>query len=233
VGATRHDVAIVVPVLDEATVLAELLPHALAQCDEIIVSDGGSSDDSAAVASRLGARVVVGPPGRGEQLNRGAAATDRPILLFLHADTRLPPEGVERVAAAIAGGAVGGAFCIAFDRDAPIYRFGARMVNRRTRRFHVPLGDQALFATRAAFGELGGYRAWPILEDLDFARRLARLARASGQGFAVIETPVVTSARRFVERGPVRTVLTNWLIWALFFAGASPARLARLYRHIR
>jgi rSAM/selenodomain-associated transferase 2 len=229
-GLSSRDVAIVVPTLDESAAVARFLPAALAQCSEVIVSDGGSRDDTTRRAAALGARVITGEPGRGGQLNRGAAAAGRPILLFLHADTLLPEDGVAQVAAAIESGALGGAFCIAFDRDGPLYRFGARMVNRRTRRFHLPLGDQGQFAHRAVFEALGGFRSWPILEDLDFARRLARHA---GRRFAVIERPVLTSARRFVERGPVRTVATNWLIWALFFAGVSPHRLARLYRHIR
>jgi hypothetical protein len=92
----------------------------------------------------------------------------------------------------------------------------------------VPLGDQAQFATAQAFRALGGYRDWPILEDLDFARRLKRHGRV-----ALVERPVTTAARRFVERGVVATVATNWLIWGLFLAGVSPHRLAGLYRQIR
>jgi rSAM/selenodomain-associated transferase 2 len=222
--------AIVVPTLNEEDAVRRHLPAALAAADEVIVSDGGSRDGTVAAARELGARVVVGEPGRGGQLNRGAAAAiaTADILLFLHADTTLPPGGAAAVRAAAAGGAPGGAFFVRFDVDRPMQRLGSWLINRRTRWLRVPLGDQAQFATRQTFERLGGFRDWPILEDLDFVLRLRRLP-----GFALIEQPVTTGARRFVEQGAARTVAINWLIWLLFFCGVSPNRLARLYRQIR
>jgi len=224
----RMTLAIVVPTLNEEDSLRRHLPAALAAADEVIVSDGGSRDGTVEMARRLGARVVEGPPGRGGQLNRGAAAAQADIFLFLHADTTLPPEGSTRVREAIGRGAPGGAFLVRFDVDRPMQRLGARLINGRTRWLRVPLGDQAQFASRETFESLGGYRDWPILEDLDFALRLRRLP-----GMALIEAPVTTGARRFVEQGTVRTVAINWLIWLLFLCGVSPHRLARLYRQIR
>lgn len=223
-AASSSNVAIVVPTLDEEEALRHNLEAALAVADELIVSDGGSSDDTRALARGLGARLVTGPACRGGQLNRGAAATRSPILLFLHADTRLPPGAVANVRQALARGAVGGAFALRFDTPHPLMRFGAGVINLRTRLTRAPLGDQAQFVTRAAFEELGGYRDWPILEDLDFALRLRRHGR-----LAILSPPVVTSGRRFLARGMVRTVATNWLIWLLYWAGWSPHRLARLY----
>jgi rSAM/selenodomain-associated transferase 2 len=220
--------AIVVPTLNEEAAVRRYLPAALAVADEVIVSDGGSGDGTLAVARELGARVVEGPPGRGGQLNRGAAAATADVLLFLHADTTLPARGAERVREAVAQGAPGGAFFLRFDVDRPVQRLGSRLINWRTRRLRVPLGDQAQFATRETFESLRGFRDWPLLEDLDFALRLRRLP-----GFTLIEEPVTTGARRFVEQGAVRTVATNWLIWLLFLCGVSPHRLARLYRQIR
>jgi rSAM/selenodomain-associated transferase 2 len=220
--------AIVIPTLNEEAALRQLLPAALTAADEVVVSDGGSVDDTVEVARTLGARVVTGPPGRGGQLTRGAEATDAPLLLFLHADTRLPPNGIERVRAAIADGAVGGGFLMRFDAGGARLRLGERLINARTRLIRCPLGDQAHFVTREAFRALGGYRDWPILEDLDFALRLRRHGRT-----ALIDSPVTTAARRFVRQGVVRTVATNWLIWILYFCGVSPHRLARLYRQIR
>jgi hypothetical protein len=117
---------------------------------------------------------------------------------------------------------------VRFDVDRPAQRLGAWLINRRTRLIRLPLGDQAQFATRRTFDDLGGYRDWPILEDVDFARRLRRLG-----GMALIADPVTTGARRFIEQGAVRTVATNWLIWLLFLVGVSPHRLARFYRKIR
>jgi rSAM/selenodomain-associated transferase 2 len=226
--APRVRLAIVVPTLDEAEALRRNLPAALAAADEVVVSDGGSRDGTLEVARELGARVVSGPPGRGGQLNRGAAAATGDVLLFLHADTTLPEGGAEKVREAVARGARGGAFLVRFDVDRPMQRLGAWLINHRTRLIRLPLGDQAQFATRETFERLGGYKDWPILEDLDFALRLRRLG-----GMALITDPVTTGARRFIEQGAVRTVATNWLIWLLFLLGVSPHRLARLYKQIR
>lgn len=224
----RMTLAIVVPTLNEEAAVRRHLPAVLAAADEVIVSDGGSRDGTVEAARRLGARVVEGPPGRGGQLNRGAAAASSDVLLFLHADTTLPPDGIEQVREAIAAGAPGGGFLVRFDVDRPLQRLGERLINARTRRLRVPLGDQAHFAARETFERLGGYPDWPILEDLDFVLRLRRLP-----GMKIVESPVTTGARRFVEQGTVRTVAINWLIWGLFLCGVSPHRLARLYRQIR
>jgi rSAM/selenodomain-associated transferase 2 len=220
--------AIVVPTLDEESVLRRHLPAALAQADEVVVSDGGSSDGTREVATALGARVVAGTRGRGPQLNRGAAATDAELLLFLHADTTLPAGAAAAVRTAVARGYAGGGFRVRFEPATPLLRLGAALVNARTRATRLPLGDQAHFATRAAFEELGGYRDWPLLEDLDFAWRLKRHRRV-----AVLPLAVATSARRFQRQGVARTVATNWLIWALFLCGVPPARLVRLYGAVR
>jgi rSAM/selenodomain-associated transferase 2 len=220
-------VSIVVPTLDEEAALDATLATAAA-ADEIVVSDGGSRDRTLEVARRHGALVVVGTAGRGAQLNRGAAAASGDVLFFLHADTLLPPGAVEAARAAVAGGAAGGAFEVRFDLDAPLYRFGARMINLRSRWTKLGLGDQAQFASRAVFDDMDGFRPWPILEDLDFARRLKRRGRV-----VIARQAVVTSARRFAGRGAVRTVALNWLLWTLFACGVPPHRLAALYRHAR
>ena len=220
--------AIVVPTLDEASAVERNLPLALAAADEVVVSDGGSRDATVEIARRLGARVVTGPPGRGGQLNRGARAARADVLLFLHADTTLPDGAAAAVRRAVAGGAVGGGFQVRFPERRAALRLGERLINLRTRLFEVPLGDQAQFVTRETFEAMGGFADWPILEDLDFIRRLARRGR-----LAIMREPVTTSGRRFLARGPVRTVATNWLIFALYFLGVPPVRLGRLYRHIR
>ncbi len=213
-----------IPTLDEEAALGPTLAAARALADEVVVSDGGSRDGTAAAARRLGAAVVTGPPGRGRQLNRGAAATTAEILVFLHADTLLGAGAPAAIRAALAGGAAGGGFRVRFDSERPLLRLGARLINLRTRLPRAPLGDQAQFTTRATFDELGGFREWPILEDLDFVRRLKRRGR-----IALLSPPVTTSARRFVRRGILRTIATNWWIWLLYFLGVSPHRLARLY----
>ncbi len=217
-----------VPTLDEEAAVRELLPDLVGRGAQVVVSDGGSSDRTAEVAAKLGAEVVSGPAGRGAQLNRGSAAADAEILLFLHADTRLPEGALERIREALAAGSEGGGFLMRWDSPRPIYRLGERIINRRTRLTRCPLGDQAQFCRRDVFEELGGYRDWPILEDLDFIRRLRRRGR-----LAILEPPVTTSARRLERRGIPRTVATNWLIFALYLIGVSPQRLGRLYRQVR
>ena len=236
-------IAIVVPTLNEEATLPRTLPPALAAADELVVSDGGSRDRTVELARALGARVVSGPAGRGAQLNRGAAATSAEALLFLHADTTLPAGAVAAVRAALGGGgardretsratpaapAIGGAFLLRFDDESRRLRLASWLINQRTRATRLPLGDQAHFVTRAAYSRLGGYRDWPILEDLDFAWRLRRHGRT-----VIIPQRVTTGARRYVELGVTRTVGTNWLIWLLFAAGVPPRRLARLYGQVR
>ncbi len=221
--------AIVVPTLNEQNALRAHLARASSEADRLIVSDGGSTDATVEIAKELGATVVSGPPGRGIQLNRGAAAaTDADVLLFLHADTVLPPGSGDAIRRAVERGAAGGAFFVRFDCDRPLFRLGNRIVNLRTRITKRPLGDQAQFVRRDVFERLGGYRDWPILEDLDFAGRLNR-----AHGLALLPGPAVTAARRFLHGGIAKTIATNWLIWFLYACGVSPERLARLYRHIR
>jgi uncharacterized protein len=219
--------AIVVPTLDEEEALRRNLPAALTAADEVVVSDGGSRDGTLAVARALGVRAVVGPPSRGRQLNAGAAATAAELLLFLHADTTLPADAARQVREAIDGGAVAGAFRLRFATDRRVMRLAERLIDLRTRLTRLPLGDQAQFITRAAFERLGGYRDWPILEDLDLMLRLRK------EKVALIDSHVTTSARRYLERGVLRTAATNWLIWLLFALRVPPERLAGLYKHIR
>ncbi len=221
-------VAIVIPCLNEEEVVRSSLPWALGHGTAVIISDGGSDDGTVEVARQLGARVVVGPPGRGQQLNLGAAATDADILLFLHADTRLPADAIAVIRQAISDGADGGAFQVQFDDPRMTMRLGAKLINLRTRWTRIPLGDQGQFVTRSAFNRLRGFRDWPILEDLDFARRLNRYGKLT-----IVARKVITGARRFNQRGVFRTIATNWLIWGLFFLGVSPDRLAKLYRPVR
>lgn len=216
--------SVVIPTLNEAPRLERHLPTVMKLADEVCLSDGGSGDHTMQLAYQLGLGWIEGPAQRGGQLNRGARATDGDLLLFLHADTALPENAAEQIREAVSKGAVGGGFRLRFATDHPFMGFAARMINLRTRTTRCPLGDQAQFVRRDVFEELGGYREWPILEDLDFARRLKRRGP-----IILLDPPVVTSARRYLDRGIVRTLLTNWVIFALYFGGCSPHRLARFY----
>ena len=214
-----------VPALDEQGAVQSLLPEIISEAEEVIVSDGGSTDDTIQISHSLGARAITGATGRGPQLNLGVANASSEILIFLHADTHLPPEGVNLVRRAIKSGYVGGGFHVQFDDPRPIYRLGSTIVNRRTSLSRIALGDQAQFATRSAFDAIGGFQDWPILEDLDFARRLKKIGK-----IAIIEARARTSTRRFARGGIAPTIANNWLIFGLYYLGVSPHRLARLYR---
>lgn len=226
--ASSLRIAIVVPALDEESTLAETLANALEQADEVVLSDGGSRDRTLAIAKQLEVPVVTGPPGRGRQLNRGAEGLQSDGLLFVHADVRIPPNAVELVRQALAGGAVGGGFFVRWRSERALLRFGGRLTNLRTRLTRCPLGDQAQFCRTDVFRELGGFPEWPILEDVDFAQRLKKRGRV-----ALLEPPVEPSVRRYAQGGAVRTVVINWIIWILFFVGVAPERLARLYKEAR
>lgn len=221
-------VAVVIPTLNEEVNLRTTLPTLSGRCDEVVVSDGGSTDATADVAAEAGVGWISGERGRGPQLNHGAEATRSSVLLFLHADTRLPENAFDDVRQAVDAGKVGGGFLADFDDRRPLMRLGSTLVNLRTRITRLPLGDQAQFVTREAFDELGGFRDWPILEDLDFVRRLKRLGP-----IAVLRSPVVTSARRYARNGVLRTIANNWSIWTLYLLGVSPDRLAQRYRDVR
>ena len=224
--------AIVMPVLEEASTVQAAVAGALPHCDELILVDGGSRDRTVDLAREAGATVAIAPrAGRGLQLRTGAAlALDAgaDVLLFLHADTHLPVSARSAIAQALGDQAVGGGFLVDFEAAPPLLRLGRRLVDLRTNRLRLPLGDQAQFATATAYVRCGGFADLPILEDLDFIRRLRRQGPVE-----IISRRVLTSSRRFIERGVVRTVATNWLIWLLFAAGVKPKRLARLYALVR
>ena len=218
-------VAAIIPTLDEESALRRSLPAILSAADEVVVSDGGSRDQTLRTAQELGVRVITGAPGRGPQLNRGVASTTSDVLVFLHADTRLPPGAVPAIREAIGSGKIGGGFQVRFDTDNRVMAVGSKLVQLRTRLTRSPLGDQAQFVRRTTFDELGGFRNWAALEDLDLIRRMKQCGEV-----VVLPLEATTSARRYLEDGIGRTVALNWLIWGLYFAGVPAERLARLYR---
>jgi rSAM/selenodomain-associated transferase 2 len=221
-------ISAVVPALDEELEIVATLAALAPVADEIVVADGGSSDRTRDRAREAGASVVEGARGRAAQMNAGARASSGSLLLFVHADTRLAPSARPSLLRAAGSGAVGGAFRIRFDAEGALYRLGGAVASWRSRWTGLAFGDQAQFARREVFERLGGFREWPILEDLDFARRLRRAGRV-----AILAPPVVTSARRFQRSGPVRTVLRNWWILVRYSCGVSPEKLARRYRDAR
>ena len=189
---------------------------------EVWVVDGGSRDATRARAEAAGARVLDSPPGRALQLERGARAAAGEVLLFLHADSRLPRGWARAVRDALRDeGVVGGAFGFAFDAQSPALRFIAFGAWLRNRLFALPYGDQGLFVRRRVLEAVGGVPQTPILEDLELVAAMKRRGR-----LALLPEPVVTSARRYLAGGPLRTMLRHWGIAARWALGVSPARLA-------
>jgi rSAM/selenodomain-associated transferase 2/rSAM/selenodomain-associated transferase 1 len=221
-------VSVVVPTLDEAGALPGLLDHlaGLKGRFEVIVADGGSSDRTTEMAANhaLSPTVLRVDGGRAAQLNAAAAAARGDPLLFLHADTRLPPDAYRSLTTSTAAG---GNFAIRFDGGDTFSRILGAWY-RAQRRLGIYYGDSAIWLTRHAFEALGGFRALPIMDDYDLARRLERRFDT-----ACLPGPVVTSARRWRALGVSRTVLSWVVIRWLFLAGVPPERLAGLYRRAR
>jgi rSAM/selenodomain-associated transferase 2 len=223
---------IVVPTLDEERELLGLLDHleALDGAPETIVADGGSRDATVTTAEghRLRPRVVRVEGGRARQLNEAAAHATGDVLLFLHADSRLPGDAVARIAEAVERrGAHGGNFALRFDGGDRFSRV-LGLVYAGQRRLGFYYGDSSIWARADVFRGLGGYRELPIMDDYDFARRLERAGATE-----CLPGPALTSARRWQALGIPRTMLSWIVIRWLFVAGVPPARLARLYRRAR
>ena len=225
-------VSVLIPTLDEEMELPRLLSDlaALPGHWEIIVVDGGSHDATTALARAHDAPSVVldARGGRAAQLNAGARAATGDVLLFLHADSRLPRDAYASLAEAWrAPGVVGGNFALAFAGDGCFERvLGAVYALQRRHGYYY--GDSSIWARREAFERLGGYREIPIMDDYDFVRRLERSGRTR-----CLPGPAMTSSRRWRTMGITRTVLAWFVIRWLYLAGVSPARLARLYRAVR
>jgi rSAM/selenodomain-associated transferase 2 len=222
--------SIILPVLNEADGIVQALEplQGLRRLGaEIIVVDGGSRDATAGLAMPLADCVIVADRGRGRQMNAGAARAGGDILLFLHADTLLPPSAAERVAMAITGGACWGRFDVRIAGTHPGLALVARMMNWRSRLTGIATGDQAIFVTRQAFREVGGFPPIPLMEDIVLSSRLRALGRP-----ACLADKVLTSGRRWEQHGLLRTILAMWWLRLRFFFGVSPQALAREYGYV-
>lgn len=190
---------------------------------EVIVVDGGSRDDTVAHAQAWGATIIEAERGRARQMNAGAAIAQGKVLLFLHADTRLPRGYRGEVLRALSGGVPIGAFPLSISAEGGVYRTIERVANLRSRRFGLPYGDQALFLTRQAFDRLGGYPEIAAMEDYELMRRARkRFGRAQ-----IADLAVKTSARRWKRRGPIRLSLVHAACIGGYLCGASTERIAR------
>jgi rSAM/selenodomain-associated transferase 2 len=220
--------SIIMPVLDEApgieAALAALAPLR-ARGAEVIVADGGSSDGTAERSRPLADQVIAAPRGRGVQMNAGAAAASGDVLLFLHADTRLPENADHLALDGLAhSGRNWGRFNVRFDGGG-LLALIALMMNWRSRLTGIATGDQALFVTRAAFTRAGGFPAIALMEDVALSAKLKRIGKP-----LALHARVTTSGRRWRKYGTLRTILLMWRLRLEFFFGVDPERLAKIYR---
>lgn len=222
-------ISIVIPALNEAQTLPQVLDHLqMVPNVELLVVDGGSIDSTAAVAAMRGAQVVRSSPGRSHQQNQGAALASGPILLFLHADTRLPEGFDAAIRATLAQpGVVAGAFRLAINGPGRGLRWVEWGVNVRSRFLQMPYGDQAIFLRAKVFDQTGGFPDLPMMEDFELGRRLRKLGRV-----AIAPAAVVTSDRRWRTLGILRTTLANQVMIAGYVLGIDPHKLARWYREL-
>lgn len=219
-------ISVIVPTLNEQAYLAAALDAlALAPGDELIVVDAGSTDGTLDIARRYTSKWHRGPRGRAQQMNRGARYAQGDILLFLHADTLLPADGLGAVRCALQQpGAVGGAFRLVITPATPALRLVAWGTNLRSRFGGLPYGDQALFVCRRVFEEMGGYDEVPFMEDIRLVQALRRRGR-----LIILPQAVATSGRRWQRDGVLFTTVRNIVLMTLYFCGVQPVTLKRWY----
>jgi len=223
-------VSVIVPALNEVRrVVATLAPlqPLRAAGHEVIVVDGGSTDATLALASPLADRTLVAPPGRATQMNAGAALASGDVLLFLHADSRLPDDGIPAIVDGMARtGRRWGRFDVTIAGAPRLLVLVAGMMNARSRLTGIATGDQGIFVERTLFETVRGYPDQPLMEDVELSRRLKR---AAGTPLCLAER-IVTSGRRWEREGPWRTTSAMWGIRFAYWRGADPAHLAARYR---
>ena len=226
--SSRPRLSIVVPALNEAagiTATLQALAALREQGHQVIVVDGGSSDTTITLAAPHADQVLASERGRARQMNSGAAVATGEVLLFLHADTRLPEHAAAAIHSAVRRGARWGRFDVTIEGRSAWLPVVAFLMNWRSRLTGIATGDQALFVQTALFRELGGFASLPLMEDIELTRRLRAIARP-----ACLRERVRTSGRRWDTRGAWPTI---WLMWTLrwrYWRGTPAEELARSYR---
>jgi rSAM/selenodomain-associated transferase 2 len=223
--------SIIIPVQDEQDCIGRCLDGLAGQgfeeFREVIVVDGDPDGSTISLIQGSGATRLASAPGRARQMNAGAAVANGDILIFLHADTQLPPAALEKIDRLMATGRyAGGAFDLGIDSDRWILRYIAMRASMRSRQNRIPYGDQAIFIDRAYFVQLGGFNDMPIMEDVDLMRRIKKDRRR----IHIFRDRVLTSPRRWEAEGPILTTLRNQFVVGLYYLGVSPKKLVRYYK---
>jgi rSAM/selenodomain-associated transferase 2 len=224
------NISVIVPVLNEEKTIATTLEALVTLAPyEIIIVDGGSADRTRELAGQFQVKVISSDRGRGRQMNRGASEASGDVLLFLHADTRLPASALNDIKAALGEPRyLGGRFDVELAGAHWLLPLVGRLISYRSRISKVATGDQALFVRRQVFERIRGFPDMPLLEDVAFCRTLKRLGEV-----ACLRSRVVTSARRWEVDGVWRTIFRMWIIKLLYLVGVSPARLKQFYADTR
>lgn len=224
--------SVIVPTLNEVAGISRCLRQAsLSETNgiEVIVVDGGSVDGTDAVAATHAPCVVLVPPGRARQMNRGAQLANGRWLLFLHADTVLPVDAVARIKAAAQAGHAWGRFDVAIDGAHPALRLVSALMNLRSRWSGIATGDQAIFVRRDVFESVGRYPDQPLMEDIELSTRLKSLRNQIGAP-ACLRQRVTTSGRRWEKKGVWPTIFLMWRLRWRYWRGEPPSSLADDYR---
>ncbi len=226
--AGLQDVSVVIPALNEAQTI-DLTLAALAPLrrsgGEVIVADGGSSDNTREIAATLCDRVIEAPQGRARQMNAGAAVARGDLLWFLHADSPPSPAVLQEIARAGKDGTLWGRFDIRLSGKGLLLRLTEWLMNRRSHLTGICTGDQGIFVRRTQFESSGGYADIALMEDIELSRRLRQHAWPRR-----LRGPLPTSSRRWEDHGVIRTILTMWRLRLAYYLGADPDKLARIYR---
>lgn len=230
-------IAVIIPVFNEQDALPGLLQALVPfEFEEIIVVDGGSGDRTVQAARTVFGsasdsryRIISAPCGRAAQMNAGAAVSTADILVFLHADTQLPHNAKHLVEQAmIDQECIGGRFDVRFPRDTGYAWLVSRLMNLRSRLSGISTGDQTIFVRRSVFERMGGFADIPLMEDIEFSRRMKRLGK-----IAALRDKVITSFRRWEQQGPLRTILRMWTLRLFYWLGWDPRRLRNYYDTVR
>lgn len=223
-------ISVIIPTLNEESKIGNTLKSLkdVRGSFEVLVIDGGSCDSTIHIVSELGAKVIHAPKGRGSQLAAGAEAAEGNVFWFLHADTIAPVDAMEQIEIALRSSSVaGGNFRIRFDGETRAAKF-LSWLHPKVHSRSLSFGDSAIFVRRSVYEEVGGFRSFPLFEDLDLVKRIIKRGR-----FVRVPSSVITSSRRFSGRSFMATYLLWSLLLLLYKLGVSPDRLARLYRPVR
>ncbi len=228
---SNANISVIIPVLNEAEIINQIIEHVCSLNNntnvEIIVADGDPCGSTIKTVSREKVIRVLSGKGRGRQMNKGAAVATGDILLFLHADTFLPVGAFEKITAVMRTGRyAGGAFDLGFDSGRTSYRIIERAASYRSRLTRIPYGDQAIFIRKDIFDGLGGFREFPIMEDVELMRSIKNI----GHRIFIIATKVKTSSRRWEREGIIYCTVRNWMLVTLYLLGVRPDTLVRFYK---